>query len=96
MMRVLYRHQFQFLQNFCEIFTKCPLEGEGVLIFSELANASNMSTFIRVLHCILVFCLSRDGTLGLGSWPNVDQAPAPGLAIFKSMALAPVKFLRFY
>ena len=36
--------------------------------------------------------------LGLGSWPNINQAPALGLTIFKSMAPtpAPVKFSRFY
>ena len=27
--------------------------------------------------------------VGLGSWPNIDQTPAPELTIFKSMAPAP-------
>ena len=32
---------------------------------------------------------------GLGSWPNIDQAPAPELAIFKLMAPAPATELVF-
>ena len=32
---------------------------------------------------------------GLGSWPNIDQAPAPELTIFKSMAPAPAPELVF-
>ena len=32
---------------------------------------------------------------GLGSWPNIDQAPTPELAIFKSMAPAQELVFRF-
>ena len=32
---------------------------------------------------------------GLGSWPNIDQAPAPELTIFKSLAPASELVFRF-
>ena len=51
-----------------------------------------MIILYSVSDCCRFWCIVFK--IGLGSWPNIDQAPAPELAIFKSMAPAPapVKF----